>query len=148
MGVTFRPAKWSAAADRGHLEERRGQDVLRAADRHGHAGGARFAAVDTETRRMSHYADLFAFDVVDLEPPFRPGRFLECAIAAQRAGYPCLVIDSMTHEWVGPGGVLEWHDEEVDRMEKRGSSRDAANFPAWRVPKTAHQDMLTGCRWR
>ena len=113
----------------------------------GIAGDKPFAAVDTETRRMSHYADDFTFDVENMEPPFRPGRFLKIAQDAQKAGYPALVIDSFSHEWMGEGGVIDWHDEEQHRMAGENANHarlEALNFPAWRKPKEAHRDMIQG----
>jgi hypothetical protein len=82
----------------------------------GIAGDKRFAFIDTENRRGLHYADQFKFDHADLRAPFRPEAYLEAIRAADEAGYPVIVIDSMSHEWAGDGGVLDWHEEEVDRM--------------------------------
>lgn len=95
----------------------------------------KIAAIDTEARRMSHYADRFKFDVADMAPPFRPHRFAEAAEAAEKAGYAVLVIDSMTHEWAGEGGVLDWHDELKGDDERQ-------NMRAWIKPKTEHKAMI------
>ena len=40
----------------------------------GICGDKRFAVVDTENGRASHYADMFDFDVAELRAPFRPER--------------------------------------------------------------------------
>lgn len=95
----------------------------------------RIAAIDTEARRMSHYADHFQFDVSDMAPPFRPERFAQAAEDAERAGYSVLVIDSFSLEWVGEGGVLEWHDQIAGDDPKK-------NMQAWIKPKTAHKAMI------
>jgi len=95
----------------------------------------RIAAIDTEAKRMSHYADMFAFDVTDMAPPFRPERFAQAAEEAERAGYAVLVIDSMTHEWSGEGGVLSWHDEIAGDDPKK-------NMQGWIKPKGAHKAMI------
>lgn len=102
----------------------------------GIAGAKRIAAIDTEGRRMSHYASDFAFDVSDLLPPFRPERFAQAAKDAEAAGYGVLVIDSFSHEWAGEGGVLEWHDEIKGDNEKM-------NMSAWIKPKMAHKAMIS-----
>lgn len=104
--------------------------------------GKRFAGICTENRRMRHYADDFEFDVFDLTAPFTPERFVEAIRAAERAGYAACVIDSATHEWAGPGGVLEMHDDEVSRMAGPNADwrrKEAMNWPAWKVPKERHQ---------
>ena len=95
----------------------------------------RIAAIDTEAKRMSHYAGRFDFDVTDMAPPFRPERFAQAAADAEKAGYAVLVIDSMTHEWAGEGGVLDWHDELKGDDERQ-------NMRAWIKPKTAHKAMI------
>lgn len=95
----------------------------------------KIAAIDTEAKRMSHYAGRFAFDTTDMAPPFRPERFAQAAADAEKAGYAVLVIDSMTHEWAGEGGVLDWHDELKGDDERQ-------NMRAWIKPKTAHKAMI------
>ena len=95
----------------------------------------RIAAIDTEAKRMSHYAGRFEFDTTDMAPPFRPERFAQAAADAEKAGYAVLVIDSMTHEWAGEGGILDWHDELKGDDERQ-------NMRAWIKPKTAHKAMI------
>lgn len=105
--------------------------------------GGKIAAIDTEARRMSHYCDRFNFDVADMAPPFRPDRFAQAAKDAEAAGYAVLVIDSFSLEWTGEGGVLEWHDEEVDRMAgDDAAKRERVKMAAWIKPKTAHKAMI------
>lgn len=96
----------------------------------------KIAALDTEARRLSHYTGRFQFDVADLLPPFRPSRFAEAAEAAERAGYAVLVIDSMTHEWAGEGGVLDWHDTIAGDDPKK-------NMQGWIKPKGEHKAMIS-----
>lgn len=102
----------------------------------GIAGDKRIAAVDTEGRRMSHYATDFDFDVTDMIAPFRPERFGDAAKDAEAKGYGVLVVDSFSHEWAGDGGVLEWHDEIKGTDEKK-------NMSAWIKPKMAHKSMIS-----
>lgn len=121
----------------------------------------RIAAIDTEAKRMSHYKNDFLdgdgrpFDVWNMEAPFAPQRFLEAAKKAQKAGFGVLVIDSFSLEWVGEGGVLDWHEKELDaaveRATKRGDDRrseyqirEAAKMAAWIKPKSAHKAMMNG----
>lgn len=62
---------------------------------------------DTENGRGKHYADQFDYDYAEFNPPFSPERFVEAINFAKDAGYDVCIIDSATHEWKGPGGVLE-----------------------------------------
>ncbi|HWQ30560.1 MAG TPA: AAA family ATPase [Negativicutes bacterium] len=71
-------------------------------------GGAT-ALIDTENRRSEYYANEFEFDVLQLAPPFTPERYIEAIEAAEAAGYENLILDSISHEWIGKGGLIEVH---------------------------------------
>jgi len=88
--------------------------------------GGRIALVDTEHGSASKYADTFGFDVLELEAPFHPDRFCEAIEAAAGAGYDVLVLDSLTHAWSGPGGLLEIVDGIAARMRSKNT------FAAWK----------------
>lgn len=104
----------------------------------GIAGGKPFAVIDTEAGRAKHYADAFKFDHGDLAPPFRPGAYADAIHAADKAGYPVIVVDSMTHEWAGEGGVLDWQAEEYERL----GAREATKLLSWAKPKQGHKAMV------
>lgn len=109
----------------------------------GIAQGAKFAVIDTEAGRAKHYADQFAFDHGDLQPPFTPERYAEAIAAADKAGYPVIVVDSFSHEWAGTGGVLDMQEAELDRMAGQDwKKREACKMAAWIKPKTAHKHMV------
>lgn len=120
----------------------------------GLSGGKPFAAIDTEEGRMLHYAPgpgepvvagkNFAFKHTHLRAPFRPSRYLEAIKAAEAAGYGVIVIDSMSHEHAGEGGLLDWHEEELDRMAKGDwAKRESCNMTAWIKPKMEHKEMVS-----
>jgi hypothetical protein len=79
--------------------------------------GKRIAVIDTESGSASLYSDKFNFDVLELGPPYSPERFIEGVEAAEQAGYEVIVIDSITHEWSGPGGVLDIKTKMGDRFQ-------------------------------
>jgi hypothetical protein len=60
-------------------------------------GGA-IAVIDTERGSASKYADRFSFDVLDLEHAGIPS-YQGAIEAAAQAGYPVLIIDSLSHGW-------------------------------------------------
>lgn len=110
----------------------------------GIAGNKPFAVIDTENGRSKHYADQFRFDVGDLQPPFRPKAYEEAILAADAAGYPVIVVDSMSHEWAGEGGCLDWQEEELDRMAGQDyRKREACKMASWIKPKSSHKDMMS-----
>jgi hypothetical protein len=110
----------------------------------GLAGGRRFAVIDTEAGRARHYADLFEFDHGDLHPPFRPDAYAEAIAAADTAGYPVIVVDSMSHEHAGDGGLLDMHDAELDRMAGDDwQKRERVKMAAWINPKGEHKRFVS-----
>jgi hypothetical protein len=109
----------------------------------GIAGDQAFALIDTEAGRARHYADQFKFDHGDLAPPFRPQAYAEAIFAADDAKYPVIVVDSMSHEWAGEGGILDWHEEELQRMAGDDwKKREACKMAAWIKPKMDHKKMV------
>lgn len=84
------------------------------------------ALIDTEHGSASKYADLFEFDVLEMEPPFSPERFIKAIREAEQGGYEVLVLDSLSHVWNGTGGLLE----EVDRIAR--AKYQGNSFAAWK----------------
>lgn len=62
---------------------------------------------NTESKRGLYYANEFDYDIVDLDPPYNPEKFVELIEFAIEEGYDILIIDSSSHEWEGKGGCLE-----------------------------------------
>lgn len=93
--------------------------------------------IDTEAGRAAKYAREFDFLHVRFEPPYKPTDFLS-AVRQQLALKPAAVIvDSISDEHEGEGGVLDWHDQEVERF--RGNEH-----AAWSRPKADRKRMLSG----
>lgn len=110
----------------------------------GMAGGKPFALIDTENRRSLHYADSFRFDVAELKAPFSPDAYAGAIMAADKAGYPVIVVDSATHEWAGSGGVLDMQEAELNRMAGDDwKKREACKMAAWIKPKMQHKSMVS-----
>jgi hypothetical protein len=72
---------------------------------------SKVAVIDTENGSASLYDHLGEFNVLDLQPPFSPERYVEAINACISAGIECIIIDSSTHEWSGAGGCLEINDK-------------------------------------
>lgn len=113
----------------------------------------RFAVVDTEKGRALHYApqegqepdfvSTFRFDHAELNAPFHPASYSEAIQAADAADYRVIVVDSMSHEWAGDGGILDWQEMELDRMAGDDwKKREACKMAAWIKPKMAHKHMM------
>lgn len=67
------------------------------------------AFIETEAKRSTYYADEFDFDILELKAPFTPEKYIDAIDDAIDSGYKILVIDSLSHEWMGKGGLLEVH---------------------------------------
>ena len=104
----------------------------------GMALGKPFAVIDTEAGRAKHYADQFKFDHGELNPPFSPAAYTEAIVAADKAGYPVIVVDSASHEHAGDGGLLDMHEAEYQRM----GGRDNVKVAAWIKPKMEHKKFV------
>ncbi len=119
----------------------------------GLAGGKRFGLIDTENGRASMYADFFDFDVLEIYAPFTPEKYFDAIKAAEKAGYPVIVVDQFSHEWEGEGGILDAQDRIVDEMVERSLKsgdtrkewqlRESHNMRAWAEAKRPHKSMMT-----
>ncbi len=97
--------------------------------------GSKIAVIDTERGSASKYSDQFEFDVLEIET-YSPKTYVEAMEAAEEAGYDVLVIDSLSHAWVGKDGALE----QVDKAARRTQSGN--NFGAWRDVTPQHNAMV------
>jgi len=102
------------------------------------AGNGTVAVIDTENGSASLYADRYAFDVLNLAPPFTSARYLEAMEAAASAGYAVLVIDSLSHQWNGEGGILARKEE----LDKRPGSNSYTNWATFTKEHTAFVGRL------
>lgn len=66
---------------------------------------------NTEQKRGYYYANEFDYDIVDIESPHNPEKYVEFIKFAVDEGYDILIIDSSSHEWEGRGGCLELHQQ-------------------------------------
>lgn len=92
--------------------------------------------IDTEGGRGSLYADVIpgGYQVLDMAPPFPPGRLVEAIDAVEKSNADVLIVDSASHFWEGIGGVLEWAGE-LEAEGKKGRQ-------VWKDPKMAHERMM------
>lgn len=99
--------------------------------------GARVAVIDTERGSASKYSQEFEFDVLELES-FSPAMYVEAILAAEDAGYDVLIIDSLSHAWMGKGGALE----QVDKASAKAQGGGRNSFFAWREVTPQHNALV------
>jgi hypothetical protein len=93
---------------------------------------------DTEGGRGELFADVAeigGYAYTSIEPPFTPASFIQAIDDAEKAGLDCLIIDSMSHEWEGQGGVLDMASANEERTKKAGLHN-------WKAPKAEHTKLI------
>lgn len=99
-------------------------------------GGVIFL-VDTDNEFALDYAEDFKFQHVDFQPPFTSERYQEAIEYCVKQRASIIVVDHMTHEQTGPGGILERKEAVAQRLSKAwGVSVDKASAAAWNEAKT------------
>jgi len=105
--------------------------------------GGEIFVIDTEADRALHYADRFRFRHVQFKAPFSPSDYLAAIEHCVKHGAKVIVIDSMSHEHEGPGGVLEMHAAAVQKMSKGDQGKaERVKLLAWSEPKQQRRRLL------
>jgi DNA polymerase III delta prime subunit len=96
----------------------------------------RICVIDTEQGSASLYSVLGSFNVISMDAPYHPKRYIEALELATTSGMSVVIIDSISHEWAGKGGCLELHEQTLQRMKVPNS------FTAWASVTPLHQEFL------
>jgi len=111
--------------------------------------------IDTEADRALHHAhddkcgffasgrcsavgQHFTFHHVPFRPPFGCLDYLEAIRYCVARGASTTIIDSASHMHEGEGGMLDQHEQAIDRATNNStdwSKRDAASWRCWKEPK-------------
>lgn len=94
----------------------------------------RIALLDTERGSGELYSHLAEYDVAPFTPPYSPERYIQFIREAEAAGYDVLIIDSLSHEWAGAGGIL-------DRYELVAATKNN-KFSVWAELTPQHNDLV------
>lgn len=100
-----------------------------------HVLGSRTALIDTEHGSASLYADHHQFDTLPWAPPYNPTALAETILQVPTWGYDVLVIDSLSHFWMGEGGTIDVADNAASRF--GGNS-----FAGWKVATPALRHLV------
>lgn len=108
--------------------------------------------IDTESRRGEMYVGqpgIGDYQVQQLEAPYSSTRYSEMIAEAVEAARgsgkeAALVIDSMSHEWEGIGGVVSAAEAIAENAAKRYNRQWDGNvkFGDWKQPKQDHKHMV------
>ena len=95
--------------------------------------GKTTAVIDTEHKSALLYADLFEFDWLGVDK-YSPEVLIETLAAA--SGHDTVIIDSLSHWWMGADGMLE----QVDRAAKRSGGGNT--FAGWKEMRPHERRMF------
>lgn len=100
--------------------------------------GGTIALIDTENASAQLEAGktgIPAFDVLTLEAPYEPKKYIEAIHLAEEAGYDTIIIDSLSHAWAGSGGLL-------DKQAKISMTSGNNSYTAWRFVTPDHNALV------
>lgn len=100
--------------------------------------------IDTENGSGDLYSDLGEYNIITLQEPFSPERYIQAIEAGVQAGMEVVIIDSASHEWDGKGGCLEIN-EAIARAKYRGNTWSAWNETTPRHQKFINAIVTAGC---
>lgn len=101
--------------------------------------GGNIVVIDTERRSADKYQGrqgMPPFRVIEFDPPYTPEAYIEAIDTAEADGADVIIIDSISHEWDGPGGCLELVDE-IARAKFRGNT-----WSAWSELTPRHRKFI------
>ena len=85
--------------------------------------------IETCYKAAYPYSYLGAFNTLSLQPPFTPEKFIDAIELCEQSGVETVIIDSLSAEWIGIGGMVErfmeegdscliWHKSLMDTIER------------------------------
>ena len=73
--------------------------------------GGKIALLDTENGSGDLYSSLGEYDVCSINAPFTVQKYIDAIKDAEKSGYDILILDSISAEWAGSGGLLNVHTQ-------------------------------------
>ena len=98
------------------------------------ADGGDVLVIDTERGSASLYADAFDFQTIKWEPPYDP-RELAKLIGEVGDTFAVVVVDSLSHFWMGEGGTL-------DIVDAAGARARGNSYAGWKEGTPAQAEMV------
>ena len=138
MTIKFTPATRSAANARIALAGPSGSGKTYTSLSLACALGERAAVIDTERGSASKYVGEkpeWQFAALDLVT-FEPNTLVAALEAAKAAEFDVVIIDSLSHFWMGAGGMLE----QVDHAARR--SGGGKSFAGWKEARPMERAMI------
>ncbi|MFV8324678.1 AAA family ATPase [Flavobacterium sp. ZS1P14] len=80
----------------------------------------KICVLDSESSSASLYSHLGDYNIIDLQAPFTPEKFILGIKLAEDSMMDVIIIDSISMEWSGQGGCLDIHDQLGGRFQDWG----------------------------
>lgn len=134
MTLAFKPATREASYARIALSGPSGAGKTYTALVLAHSLAEKVAVIDTERGSASKYVGLNGWEFDTVQPDsFSPKSLVELLGMAAGGEYGCVVIDSLSHYWMGADGMLE----QADRHAVRGNT-----FAGWKEVRPDERRMI------
>jgi hypothetical protein len=99
--------------------------------------------IDTEGGRGLHYAERFTYQYTPLAEPYGALDYLAAIEHVVSKGARIVIIDSLSHEHDGAGGLIDSHEAELSRMAGDDwRKREACKMLAWTKPKQNRKRLM------
>lgn len=92
---------------------------------------SKVAVIDTENNSADLYAHLGSYSVLPITAPYTPESYIKAIKECEDAEMEVIIIDSITHEWDGKGGILDIHN-----------SMTGNSFTNWAKLTPRHQSFI------
>ena len=96
--------------------------------------GGKVGLIDTENGSGDLYADVGDYDIIPLDAPYTVSKYRDAIREFEQAGYSVIIIDSLSHAWVGEGGLLD----KQGRLAAKGGN----SYTAWREVTPDHNRLV------
>ncbi|ASZ72945.1 ATP-binding protein [Mycobacterium phage Moonbeam] len=134
MSLSFKPATREASYARIALSGPSGSGKTYTALALGTALADKVAVIDTERGSASKYVGLNGWQFDTVQPDsFSPLSLVELLGLAAGGEYGCVIVDSLSHYWMGVDGMLE----QADRHAVRGNT-----FAGWKEVRPDERRMI------
>lgn len=105
------------------------------------APAGKVAVIDTENGSASLYGDRYEFDTLSLGAPYTSARYADAIDAAVEAGYEVIILDSISHQWMGEGGILS----RKEALDARPGSNSYTNWASFTKEHETFKAKLLNC---
>jgi len=75
----------------------------------------KIAVIETDYKAANHYSYFGAFNTLSINAPYTPEKFTDAIELCERSGIEVIIIDTLSTEWAGIGGIK-------DRLVQEGKS--------------------------